>query len=220
VVSSQELDGFGRDLHVFVTSAGQSRSWMVSEINQQACETGRVPFRLRVRVGLHRGRLDLDIATGIDPRCTEDHALRARQLSSAGMRRVVARSLRRAAVAGRQPVPTRLGGAVEVSRPAGHGWGEGLLGLADLLTREEPVNPLGVARALVMLSDGAGPLYRETPGSPLVELIWWVADGLHGCAPHEWVSPEVMKLDPERAEWTCARCGAVETSDDPASRPN
>jgi hypothetical protein len=156
---------------------------MVPEINQQGRETDRVPFRLRVRVGLHRGRLDLEIATGIDPRCSEDHALRASQLSSAGTRRMVARSLRRAAVAGRQPLPARLGGGVGASRRAGDTYGEGLVGLADLLTREEePVNPCGVARARVLLNDGTGPLYRDTPERPLVDLIWWVADGLHGGA--------------------------------------
>lgn len=33
----------------------------------------------------------------------------------------------------------------------------------------------------------------------------------HGqaCRIHAWVCPVIMKTDPDRVAWTCARCGAV-----------
>lgn len=98
-------------------------------------------------------------------------------------------------------------------------WREGLLGLADRLEQPVPVNPCGVARTLVLLSDGAGPLYNPAPERSIGEAIWWVVDGLEPCPPHDWDSPKVMKLHPEHVAWTCRRCGAIATNDDPLVRP-
>jgi hypothetical protein len=53
-----------------------------------------------------------------------------------------------------------------------------LLGLADRLERQAPVNPCGVARTVVLLTDGDGPLYVPTPERSMADAIWWVADGL------------------------------------------
>jgi hypothetical protein len=55
---------------------------------------------------------------------------------------------------------------------------EGLLGLAERLDSPDPVNPCGVARALVLLTDGAGPLYSPGAADRLRDAVWWVADGL------------------------------------------
>jgi len=46
------------------------------------------------------------------------------------------------------------------------------------------------------------------------------AEGLQPCPPHDWRCPVTMKLDPERAAWTCARCGAIATTELPAVMPD
>ncbi|MBV8219684.1 MAG: hypothetical protein JO325_14555 [Solirubrobacterales bacterium] len=55
---------------------------------------------------------------------------------------------------------------------------ESLLGLAERLESPDPVNPCGVARVLVLLTDGTGPLYSRGGGDRLREAVWWIADGL------------------------------------------
>jgi hypothetical protein len=37
--------------------------------------------------------------------------------------------------------------------------------------------------------------------------------------PHDWRCPVTIKLDPDHVAWTCASCGAIATTDDPAVRP-
>jgi hypothetical protein len=130
----------------------------------------------RLRVWRHRGRLDRVIADGAVP--TPDHALRALQLGDRRARRRVARSLRSLVAAADLPSAGRLAPAVPICRRHVVPWREGLLGLADRLDGPEPVNPCGTARALMLITDGAGPLYNPAPDRPLPEMIWWIADGL------------------------------------------
>jgi hypothetical protein len=49
--------------------------------------------------------------------------------------------------------------------------------------------------------------------------FWSIVDRLDVCPPHRWSCPKLMKLQPERVAWTCERCGAITTSDDPALKP-
>ena len=126
------------------------------------------PLRLRLRVQLHKGRLDQQVAEGLgpDPVEAEDLALRARQLAGMRVRRRLARSLRaRVKDAERLPAP-RLSAAVPLSRRVVLSWREGLLGLAERLERPEPVNPCGVARVVVLLTDAMGPLYEPGAAGP------------------------------------------------------
>jgi hypothetical protein len=173
-------------------------------------------LRRRVRVQLHRGRLDHQIADGFDLRAFADRALRARQLAAMATRRKVARSLREVVRAAERPA--LISSAIPVS-PAVIPWREAVLGLADRLERPEPVNPCGVARALVLLTTGGGPLYDPSVAQSMGEMVWWIADGLALCPPHEWGCPVIMKLDPEHVAWTCGRCGAIATTDDARERP-
>lgn len=63
-------------------------------------------------------------------------------------------------------------------------------------------------------------LATETPAMLLVpgadellaEMIWWVADGMRACPPHEWASPVHTKLEPDVTAWTCRICGSVTKS--------
>ncbi len=60
-----------------------------------------------------------------------------------------------------------------------HQWREGLLDLAQALEEPRTVNPCGVARAVVLLTCGTGPLFTPAAEGPIGEAISWVADGLH-----------------------------------------
>ena len=176
-----------------------------------------VPLRQRVRVRACRSRLDRELADGCSPDGADLRALRARELIDPLTRHELAISLRRV-VADAQLPGARLR-SVPVNRAALLPWCAGLLGLAERLERPGEVNPCGVARARFLVTDGIGPLYSPLSGTSLSDAIWWVADGLGWCPPHRWGCPVIMKLDPEHVAWTCGRCGAIATSDDPASRP-
>lgn len=179
----------------------------------------RPRLQVRLRVRLHRGRLDRDIAAGCAPESSEDRAVRAGQLADSRLRRQLARSLRRVVGDAQDPVRARVSAVVPASREAVLAWREGLLGLADRLERPGSVNPSGVARVLNLLTDPSGPLYNIDSDRSMNEALWWVADGLQRCPPHDWRCPVVMKRDPEHVAWTCARCGASSLSDDSGLSP-
>jgi hypothetical protein len=80
-----------------------------------------------------------------------------------------------------------LSSTVPVLRQAVLPCSEALLGLAERLEQPGPINPCGVARALLLLTDGTGPLYSRRPERPMGETIWWIIDGLQPCAPHDCV---------------------------------
>ena len=69
------------------------------------------------------------------------------------------------------------------------------------------------------MTDRLGPLYSCLSGMAIEDAVWWVADGFQLCPPHRWGCPVIMKLDPEHVAWTCGRCGAIATTDDPSVRP-
>lgn len=139
----------------------------------------------RVRVQFARERLDGELADGHQPGASDLHALRARQLADPLLRSRVAVLLREIVDDAEQPyrvlkaVPLRR---AQVLVPLRSGevllWREGLLGLAERLDGPAPVNPCGVARARVLLSDGMGALYNPSPQRSLGDAIWWIAEGL------------------------------------------
>ena len=135
-------------------------------------------FARRLRVRLHRGRLDRQLADGLSPETFPDRALRATQLAGMRTRRQVARSLHRLVEHAEAPAGTRLGSAVPVCRRSVLGWREALLGLAERLEQPVPLDPCGVARALVVLTDGRGPFYDIRARRTMSDAVWWIADGL------------------------------------------
>jgi hypothetical protein len=135
-------------------------------------------FRLRLRVRLRRGRLDRQLADGLAPDAFRDRALRATQLAGMPTRRQVARSLRRLVAHAERPPTGLIGSAVPVCRRSVLRWREGLLGLAERLEQPTPLDPSGVARALVLLTDGGGPFYDERAPRSMADAVWWIADGL------------------------------------------
>lgn len=71
-----------------------------------------------------------------------------------------------------------ISAAVPVRRRVVLSWREGLLGLAERLEAPDPISATAVARALMLLCDGAGPLYQDDTERSLGEAIWWIADGM------------------------------------------
>jgi hypothetical protein len=135
-------------------------------------------LRRRLRVLLHRARLDQQLADEFDRDSIEDRALRGRQLAARRTRRRLARSLRARVKDAERPPGPQLSAAVPLARRAVLSSRESLLGLAERLESPDPVNPRGVARVLVLLTDGTGPLYTPGASDRLHEAVWWIADGL------------------------------------------
>jgi hypothetical protein len=117
------------------------------------------------------------LAYGVACTTPEERALRARQLADPSTRRGLARS-RRELSADAEGGRVAFSAAVPIDRRAVGPWREALLGLAERLEQPVEVNPSGVARVLVLLTDGAGPLYNPGRDRSIGEAIWWVADGL------------------------------------------
>jgi hypothetical protein len=134
-------------------------------------------LRRRLRVQFHKGRLDLQVADGYGADPVEDRALRAEQLARMRTRRRLARTVRARVKDAERPAVPHLSAAVPLSRRTVVRWREGLLGLADRLERPGPVNPCGVARLLVLLTDGTGPLYEPGAADRMSDAVWWIADG-------------------------------------------
>ena len=93
-------------------------------------------------------------------------------------RRQLARSLRARVKDAERPVAARVTAAVPLSRRAVLRWRESLIGVAERLERPDPLNPCGVARVLVLLTDGMGPLYNPAAADRMSDAVWWIADGL------------------------------------------
>jgi hypothetical protein len=174
--------------------------------------------RVRLSVLISHRRLDRDLAAGCDHGTSDAHAVRARQLAAPDCRRRLAGSLRNV-VADADTGAPRYNAAVRPLRGEVTANREALLGLADLLEQTGPLNACGVARTRSMITDGAGPLYSHGAERSLIEAIWWIADGLVPCPPHDWRSPVIMKLDPKHVAWTCSRCGAIAKTDCLTCRP-
>jgi hypothetical protein len=104
----------------------------------------------RLRMATHLPRLDAELAAGVSPWRSEEHALRAAQLVA--RRRRYAADLRRAAECRGSGVPVSRAAVLD-ARPA-------LLALADDLVEVPEPSPRGIALALRLLVDGGGPLYR------------------------------------------------------------
>lgn len=178
----------------------------------------RSRLSLQARVRVHRASIDRELAAGRFP-AREESVMRASQLADPAGRRRVARSIRRLADYAIAPPSMVLTSTAPINRAEIRRCREGLLGIAERLEREGPVNPCGVARAVVLLGDGDGPVYCRSPERSLDDALWWIADGLQPCPPHAWDCPVIMKLDPDHVAWTCKRCGAIGISDDPSARP-
>jgi hypothetical protein len=137
-------------------------------------------LRLRLRVKLCRFGLDRQLADGRPADASEARALRAHQLEDPALRRKLAGSLRHTVADAQRPRPIGFSSTVPMRREAVVGCGEALLGLADRLEHPARVSAAAVARILVLLTDGTGPLYNPACRRSLDEAIWDVADADQG----------------------------------------
>jgi hypothetical protein len=124
------------------------------------------PCRIRARVVAWAGawRLDHALAGGVCPDTSATLSLRAHRLIGVATRRELAQELRDVIRRAGRPRELFDNGirlcAIEVLDAH-----DAILDLADRLDDREPVEPAGVARARLLLRDGAGPLYNASyPG--------------------------------------------------------
>jgi hypothetical protein len=133
--------------------------------NAELLVAPREPLRDRLAVRVHKHRLDAALASGTPAETSAALALQARRLTDVSVRRELARTIRRLVRDVDAPAPpSRLRISSQSARVAA---AAGALGeLADALAEPKPVSARGVAQALILLTDGTGPLFnRHNHGS-------------------------------------------------------
>ncbi len=125
-----------------------------------------------------RGALDRRIAAGRPYKSTAALALRARQLCDVRTRKQIAGSLRAVVDYAEYRSTHRVISAVVVEPAAVRRARNPILGLAERLEGPGQVNPAGVARAQVMLTDGLSPLYNRNCPRTVTQAIYEVQDAL------------------------------------------
>ncbi len=151
------------DFHTNIQAEGSYEAPRSADVHPRAT----LATRLRSRV--FAGRLDRDVEAGIVPLPGSPLALHMARLTSTEEREALAHTLRhavadmdhaRAVYSARIPVhPERLTLCRDVVDD-----------ITLLLHSPRPVRARGMARLRMMLSDGAGPLYRHGRGSLAAEL--------------------------------------------------
>jgi hypothetical protein len=130
--------------------------------------------RLRPRVPLRlgtwwaRARLDRELAAGADPAAEPRRAYRAQQLTEMRTRRRVASGIERV-VSQAQRSWRGASSGVPLQRRAVLGARPALLTLARALVNPGTVRVQGVALALLLLTDGLGPLYFAADAQALTD---------------------------------------------------
>jgi hypothetical protein len=119
----------------------------------------RPRLRDRLAARLRPRRLDRALAGGTPPEASAALALRAQQLTEPDSRGSIARALRRIIREAQQGYRPALG-RVMPTRARVRAAREELSRLADTLEEPGPVAAGGVAQALLLLTDGTGPLYN------------------------------------------------------------
>ncbi len=138
----------------------------------------RPPRGVRIRVFLHRGRLDRLLAEGVDPTCTPELSSRARQITRASYRRTLADSLDEllSVAEGRGP---RVSAAPPLASRDIRACRAALLELSGALRDSSNVLPAGVALIQRLLTDGTGPLYLESHHDALWQALRSASAALH-----------------------------------------
>ena len=104
--------------------------------------------------------------------------LRARQLTDRHTRERIARSLRAVVDYAERCASRRIVSAVVVEPAVVRGARHPILGLAERLEGPAPVNPVGIASALVLLTDGLSPLFNRNCERTVTQVIWEIQDRL------------------------------------------
>jgi hypothetical protein len=137
----------------------------------------RPPLTLRLHVRLHRLALTRRLAEGADPLASHELALRARQLTAPRELRSCATGLER--VLRDAAAPSRgLTAQAPLQREAILAARPFLLNLRRRLRETENPHPAGVARTVLLLMDGCGPLYAPSDPGTLASRAYRAADTL------------------------------------------
>jgi hypothetical protein len=139
--------------------------------------------KLRLRVYATRGTLDRQIASGRTFLSTPALALRVQQLAEPRTRRHLARALRGIVDYADQHTTGRVFSAVVVEPRAVLRARHPMLGLAERLESPAQVNPAGIARAQVLITDGLSPLFDRNCLRTVTQAIFEVQDALEGELP-------------------------------------
>jgi hypothetical protein len=126
-----------------------------------------VGLRERLGARLRGRRLDRELAAGTPPDSSAALALRAQRLISLGTRRKVARALRRAMWQAVYRVESTPFGRIPVAHDRVIEAGPALSQLLEAVVEPGPVEPRGMAQALLLVTDGCGPLYNARNGQSL-----------------------------------------------------
>jgi len=137
----------------------------------------RATFPARIAVRVHAPSLDRDLAEGMSPDTTETLALRAQMLVRPSVRYGLARSLQSVLALAMEPF-ARPCVRVPLCRDRVRDASEDLQLLIDRLRTVAPVPAQGVARTIVLLSDGCGPLYHRGNDEDLCTRVRQAADAL------------------------------------------
>jgi hypothetical protein len=131
----------------------------------------------RLLAWLRASELDRRLARGANPDSNALLSLRARQLEKPTNRRRLAKGLRRRLSASQGPSrPTDR--RVPLAREEIRRCAELIEELAALLEASGPVDPQGVARASVLISEGNSPLYRPSLSGLLAPALRRAIDSL------------------------------------------
>ena len=136
-------------------------------VNQKVRRTPAVPLGIRIRIRLHRDRLDRDLVSGVDPNLGTLHRERARQLVGEGWRDRTATSLERLLAEADRP-RRGFSSKVPIARAAIRDSRWTLDTIVERLRAPAYVSPQGVAMITVLLADGTGPLYGNRPADSRV----------------------------------------------------
>jgi hypothetical protein len=132
---------------------------------------------LRLEVRLHSFRLVRALAAGADPSASPELALRARQITDPRELRICVKGLER--ILREAATPSRgLTAQAPVQREAILAARPFLLNLLERLREAEAPRPAGVARTLLLLAEGYGPVYSPAPRGTLAAAAYRAAEGL------------------------------------------
>ena len=153
---------------------GRTRHVLLQD-DQGHLTLGRLRPWHRVLARCTASRLDRELAAGASPESSSRLAARAVQLTSMKARRNLAASVRRILAAAGDPAAVTVITARPARLPLARARIRHLAGplavLAGYLAAPGPVPAQGVAMVSQLLSDGAGPLYREASADDLGDLL-------------------------------------------------
>jgi len=140
---------------------------------------GRKLARLRAR--LHRSRLDVALASGVDPWSDAELLIRATQLSALRTRRGLAEALEKIVTIAESPRPEPATRCIRLRRHAVLQQRECLLTLAAHIQAPAPVPIAVLAQLRLLVGDPSSPIYRG--GAPADDLATAVDNCVAGLDP-------------------------------------